>query len=509
MQRAKINSQQRLIVVSNRLPLTLRQDEAGHWEAEPSSGGLVSAMLPVLQDRGGVWIGWSGIAIDQPEQMAPVFAAAAAESGFDYEPVQLTAEEQTGFYYGFSNEIIWPLFHDLVTNCHFDPSYWAVYEQVNRKFTRVLEQVCRPDDFIWVHDYHLMEVARYLREKDRQVKAGFFLHIPFPPLEIFLKLPWRFEILRSLLEFDSLGFQTIRDRRNFLQCVKTLCDVTTHGSGSVIKLRVFDHRTRLPGGIQAMEAREISVGSFPIGIDYGHIAGLAESAAVQAQAQWLEKNLAGRKMILGVDRLDYTKGLPSKLLAFANALERYPQLHGKVTLVQHVVPSRLDIPAYHNLRREIERLVSAINGEFTEAGWVPIHYMFHSLDQDTLVAYYRTAAIALITPLKDGMNLVAKEYCASQINAEGVLILSEFAGAAAQLQKAALLVNPYNIEEVADRLYQAFTMAQDERRERMRRLQRAVRCHDVFHWADTFLGTLTDKNLSHFPMVGDYIPREH
>lgn len=501
------NDQGRLIVVSNRLPLTLHQNEQGRWSATPSSGGLVSAMLPVLRNRGGLWIGWSGTTEDDVAEMRNVFEQASQTSGFAYEPVRLTAEEQAGFYHGFSNEIIWPLFHDLVTACNFDPTYWRIYEGVNRKFTDTIKRVCRPGDMIWVHDYHLMEVARYLREDDFGAKVGFFLHIPFPPLEIFLKLPWRFEILRSLLQFDSLGFQTIRDRRNFMQCVRTLYDVSTHGNGSVIKLRLGE-QTAVPAGAAYPSEREISVGSFPIGIDFDHIHELAESEDVRVQACWLKQNLQGRKMILGVDRLDYTKGLPNKMEAFANALQRYPDLQGKVTLVQHVVPSRLDIPEYHKLRRDLEQLISAINGEYTQAGWVPIHYMFHSISIDTLVAYYQAADIALITPLKDGMNLVAKEYCAARNDEDGVLILSEFAGSAAQMQKSALLVNPYNVENVADRLYEAFVMAPEERSERMQRLRRGVRSHDVFHWADTFLSTLTTDNLSHFPMVGDYIPRE-
>jgi len=518
----------RLLVVSNRLPLTLYNGEDGQWHARASSGGLVRAMLPVLQDRGGVWIGWPGITPganpganpditpganpdanpDDPEQIRPVLAAVGRQSGFDYQPVHLTLEEQRGFYEGFSNEIIWPLFHDLVTYCHFDAGYWDIYERVNRKFTRALERVCQPTDLVWVHDYHLMQVAYFLRQQGRHARIGFFLHIPFPSPEIFMKLPWRFQILRGLAAYDVLGFQTTRDRRNFLDCMQTLHEFSTRGRGAVLGLRVNDQRLGLPRNGGPGPTREIRVGSFPIGIDDAQFNDLARSESVRTQARWLADNSHSQQMVLGVDRLDYTKGLPQKVDAFANVLERYPELCGRLTLVQHVVPSRLNIPDYHRLRSELEQKISAVNGRFSQAGWVPIHYMFHSLPLDTLIAYYQAADIALITPPKDGMNLVAKEFCAARSSGDGVLILSEFAGSAVQLQDGALLVNPYDVEGVADALYRAFKMPPAERRERMQRLRRAVRGHDVFHWADTFLATLSGQRLGHFPVPGDYIPRE-
>ncbi len=501
--------QNRLIVVSNRLPMSLTQEADEHWTAKPSSGGLVSAMMPVLRRQGGVWIGWPGTVDASREQVAPALEQAARETRCSFEPVMLTQEEVEGFYHGFSNEVIWPLFHDLFTNCNFDPSYWHCYERVNHKFAEAVANVYRPGDFIWVHDYHLMDIADALKRMGLQAKTGFFLHTPFPPLEIFLKLPWRFEILRSLLQFDSIGFQTLRDRRNFLQCVRALFKLHIDGAGSVVQLHVtnqdpewstlFDNET-------AVE-RDICVGSFPIGIDYQTLAELAEQEPTAAKAARLKDDLSGRQMILGVDRLDYTKGLPNKLQAFRNALERYPELRGRINLVQHVIPSRSDIPEYRQLKFELEHLVGEINGQFTESGWVPIHYMYHSLPFEDLVAYYRAADMALITSLKDGMNLVAKEYCAAQVDETGALILSEFAGAAAQLQKGALLVNPHDIEQVADGIYSAFKMPQLERRNRMRALRRTVRTQDVYRWADTFLTVTTNRDPVHVPYTEDYLPR--
>jgi trehalose 6-phosphate synthase/phosphatase len=497
-------SKDRLIVVSNRLPLVLNQREDGSWEAKPSSGGLVSALVPVLQRRGGVWIGWPGTTDANAYQVQPALEQVSSDYGCTFHPVMLSEEDMKGFYFGFSNEVIWPLFHDLFTNCNFNPSYWQSYREVNRRFANAVADVTEPGDFVWVHDYHLMSLAADMRELGLNVKTGFFLHTPFPPLEIFLKLPWRFDILRGLLEFDTLGFQTLRDRRNFLYCVRTLFNATVEGTGSVVRLRV---RGSLGDGPALDAPREISVGAFPIGIDYHKVADTAATEPVKRRADELRADLKDRKIILGVDRLDYTKGLLNRLDAFRHALRRDPELRGKINLVQHVVPSRKEIPDYRQLRLDMEGLIGEINGEFTRSGWVPIHYMFHSLSFEELLAYYRAADIALVTSLKDGMNLVAKEYCAAHTDDDGVLILSEFAGAATQLQKGALLVNPHDIDQTADRICQAYRMSGEERRERMHTMRRVIRTQDVYRWADTFLSVTGNRDLTHIPYTEDYLPR--
>lgn len=497
----------RLIVVSNRLPFVLSRIENDDWNIEPGSGGLVNALLPVLRNRGGLWVGWTGTIDVDVTSLESALARLTDDAGYSLKPIVLSAEERDKFYYGFSNEVIWPLFHDLQTNCNFDPSFWQVYQQVNRKFARATAETSNSGDFIWVHDYHLMQVARELRAIGVQSRCGFFLHIPFPSLDIFLKLPWRFEILRGLLEFDLIGFQTLRDRRNFIQCVRTLVsNVSVHGKGQVLTLRLEEPEIGQGRQGAALRSREIRVGAFPISIDYSTYANGAAVQDVAKLANHFHDNLRGQQMILGVDRLDYTKGLPNKFEAFRNALMRIPELHHKVTLIQIVVPSREDIPEYHNLRLEVEHLVSEINGQFTESGWVPIHYIFRSFKLNELLAYYRAADTALVTPLKDGMNLVAKEYCAAKVDEDGVLILSEFAGAAAQLQKGALLVNPHDSVGVADRIYAAFTMTLDEKRARMRRLRRSIRDADIFWWVDAYLRAAIEKDLSDFPVVEDYIP---
>jgi trehalose 6-phosphate synthase len=482
----------RLVVVSNRLPFTLVR-EGADWRIEPGSGGLVTALRPVLQNRGGRWIGWSGVVEEELADPRAVLARSAERFGYELVPVSLTAAERDGFYHGFSNEVIWPLFHDLLSMCRFHPSYWHAYEAVNRKFAKETAAGAQPEDFIWVHDYHLMGMAGELRRLGISSRIAFFLHIPFPPLDIFLKLPWRFPILRSLLEFDLVGFQTIRDRRNFLQCARLLLpEASITGKGAVVRVR--------------WEGREVRVGTFPISIDARSYSRLARRADVIEKTESLKQDEGARQIVLGIDRLDYTKGIPQKLEAFRWMLQKDPEQRGKVTLVQVAVPSREDIPGYREHRAAIEGLVGEINGQFTRSGWVPIHYIHRSLEGPRLPAYYLAADVALVTPLKDGMNLVAKEYCATRLADDGVLVLSEFAGAAAELQTGALLVNPYDVEGVADTLRRALAMPEEEKKARMRRLRRIVRERDIYHWLDAYLRAAISRDLSEFPRAEDYLP---
>lgn len=483
-----------LIVVSNRLPFVATRGADGHVRVEAGIGGLVSALLPVLRDRGGIWVGWSGLT-QASENLDELLAEATVQAGYRLRPVMLTEEEREKFYRGFANEIIWPLFHDLQSRCNFEPSYWQAYLAVNRKYADAIAPIVQDGDFIWVHDYHLIHVATKLRRAGVRARIAFFLHVPFPPLDIFIKLPWRFHYLRALLDYDLIGFQTLRDQRNFVQCVRLLLrDVVVSQRGQKLTLA---------------DGRAVHVGSFPISIDYNTFVKQASAQEVADAAAELHQLLPGRQLILGVDRLDYTKGIAHRLEAFRLALQRYPELRERVTLIQVVVPSREGIPEYVGLKTQIERLVGEINGQFTRpGGWVPIHYVFRNLKRVDLLAYYRAAEIGLVTPLKDGMNLVAKEYCAASLEEDCVLILSEFAGAAAQLQRGALLVNPYDVEGVAEAIYQAFRMPLAERRARMRRLRRTIRNQDIFVWVDSFLRAAIAKDLSAFPLPADYIPRD-
>ncbi len=467
--------EQRLVVVSNRLPVVLSQDSDGQWQSKHGSGGLVTALAPVLHSRGGVWIGWTGTVREDDVDLPPLLAAATEDAGYTLVPVELTAEEREKFYLGFSNEVIWPLFHDLQSFCHFDPGYWKCYEDVNREFADVIARQTTEDDYVWIHDYHLMNVAEELRQRQVTRRTGFFLHIPFPPPDIFLKLPWRNRVLQGILSHDVVGFQAERDLRNFVLCVQALFkDATAETHEQQVTVRRGERTTQL--------------GFYPIGIDFDEFAQHAESKEVAETAWSLREAMPNGQLVLGVDRLDYTKGIPDRLKAYRAALVRHKDLHGKITFVQVVIPSRTDIDEYADLKSEIEGLVGEINGQFTTPGWVPIHYLFRSLDRTELLSYYRSAEIALITPLKDGMNLVAKEYCASSIET-GVLILSEFAGAAPQMAEGALLVNPYDIEGVADAIYQAWAMPEAERRARLSSLRQVVREQDIYWWVNTFLQT--------------------
>jgi trehalose 6-phosphate synthase len=476
----------KLIIASNRLPFVL--ERAGDsWNLVPGSGGLVTALAPVLRDRGGIWIGWPGIpgTVDIAEQLE--FASSTA--GFTMKPVFLDEEDVKQYYIGLSNEVLWPLFHDLQSYCNFDPSYWKAYNGINSRFASAIGDNSGPGDFIWVHDYHLLTAATELKRLGTRASIGFFLHIPFPPLDILVKLPWRAEVLNSMLDYDIIGFQTLRDRRNFIQCLRTFVDdISIEGKGQVLTARTGE--------------RTIRIGYFPISIDYGEFSRFAGSREVADAAWYIHEDIPKGKIVLGVDRLDYTKGIPYRFRAFEKLLENHPELHRKITLVQVVVPSRRNIPMYEDLKIEIERLVGEINGRFTRSGWVPIHYIFRSLERHELHAYYRTAEIALITPLKDGMNLVAKEYCASNTEQTGVLILSEFAGAASQLRKGAILVNPYDIEGVSEALFTAYGMDRRERRERMKKMQASVARNDIYWWVNSFLRASIAGNLDDFPLVG-------
>jgi len=464
----------RLIVVSNRLPFALDSTGEDLWTVTPAVGGLVSAIEPVLRERGGTWIGWPGIAGEIPKEP---LVEATRYAGYKVVPVSLSETERDEFYYGYSNEVIWPLFHDLQNFCNFEPAFWQAYKQVNVRYADAIAQSAQPDDFIWVHDYHLMYVAQALREQsvDRKLSAlTFFLHIPFPPYDIFAKLPQQQRLLRALLQFDLLGFQTRRDLRNFLQCVRRV----------MLDAKVVSRRELQ---LIRFEKREIRVGHFPIGIDFDSFEHGAKSETVEQRAQRLRVTFPGCQLILGSDRLDYSKGIPERLRAFRTALERHPELRGRVILIQVVVPSRVEIPRYHEFKERIDRLVGDINGRFSTSTWLPVQYHFRSLDRDDLLAHYRACDIGFVTPLKDGMNLVAKEYCACRIEENGVLILSQFAGAAEQLKRDAVLVNPYDVEQMADTILTAFRMSEAERSARMKRMRRVVSHEDVFLWVDSFL----------------------
>ncbi len=486
MQQETSSEFRRLIVVSNRLPIALaRQDR--EWTIRPGAGGLVTALAPVLRNRGGTWIGWSGAHTE--ENLTSLFSDYSANAGYSLVPVDLSQEQVDKYYFGFSNEVIWPLFHDFQSRCVFNPGYWRSYLEVNRLFAKTVGERTGSKDYIWVHDYHLFHVAHYLRKMGLKRKCGFFLHIPFPSPDIFLKLPWRAEVLDALMDYELVGFQTLRDRRNFVRCLQTL---------------IPDARIMGRGGIVTAQAGERSVrlGAIPISIDFGVFRDTSKTPKVNDLKHELKRAFRGRKIILGVDRLDYSKGIPERLEAIRCALENHDELQGRINFLQILVPSRENVGEYERLRDHIEKLVGQINGQFSTPGWIPIHYYYTNLPREELVAYYRASDIALITPLKDGMNLVAKEYCASKVKETGVLILSEFAGVAAQLQRrGALLVNPYDMEGVARTILRAYNLDEQETRRRMRRMRKYIKENDIYAWVDSFLVAAFSRHLRDFPTM--------
>lgn len=469
----------RLLIISNRLPTVITQDQ-DEWSVKPGTGGLVTALAPVMRKNQGVWIGWPGCGDEAP--LDKLLREFKDQQGYQLVPVPLSEEDVERYYRGFSNATIWPLFHDLLGFCRFDLTDWQAYNAVNQKFAAVVAEQGEKDDFIWVHDYQLMLVGAHLREMGIRDRLAFFLHIPFPSPDLFRRLPWKKSLIKGLLSYDQIGFQTLRDRRNFVQTATALLP-----EAEVVSRH--RHHTLLKWG-----ERVIKVGHYPISIDFDEFDEGARSHEVEDAAWYLHENLRGRQLVLGVDRLDYTKGIPERFLAFERALEKYPELIKRVSLLQVVVPSRTLVPDYADLKEQLDQLAGRINARFGQPEWLPIHYVFRCLKRVQLLARYRTSEIALITPLRDGMNLVAKEYCAGSVENNGVLILSEFAGAADQLGKHALLVNPYDTDGTADAIYQAFTMDPEERRQRMTNLRSEIRRNDVHRWLRRFVESSEEED---------------
>ncbi len=476
---AKVN---RLVVVSNRLPVRMTKID-GTWEVTPSHGGLVTALNPVLKRSKGVWVGWIGA--DHDEDVDQALEEASVSTPCQLQSVPLSEEEVNLFYHGYSNETLWPLFHDLLGHCKFDRDTWEMYCTVNERFADRIIEAAGPDDVIWVHDYQLCLVGRYLKRKGFRNPVIFFLHIPFPSPDLFRRLPQRMELIDALCAYDTIGVQTSRDHDNF---VETVCWVFDD-----VGVRQHDAMSTLFFG-----DRQVRVGNWPISIDFDEFYYAAKSEEVNLESWLFHEHFENRKLIFGLDRLDYTKGIPERFAAFAHFLEKYPDMQGQVSLYQCVVPSRTHVTDYQDLKNHIEMLVGQINGRFSEAGWVPIHYAYGSLSRRELLGRYHACEMALITPLRDGMNLVCKEYVTCCVDDRGVLVLSEFAGAAEQMGEGALLVNPFDLDQTADAIYQGLTLSNDERKSRIQLLRSVVRENDVHYWVRSIFAA---AGLSDF--IGD------
>ncbi len=443
-------------MASNRLPFTFQRTAKG-LERRRAPGGLVSALEPVLRKRGGTWIGWPGIDVREGEQIA------SSSEPYQISPVSISETEIERYYHGLSNRTLWPLLHSLTDRARFDGADWGVYVDVNHRFADEAVRQSKHAGLIWIHDYQLMLTPGRIREQLPQAPLAFFHHIPFPPFDIFRLLPWDRELLRSLLACDLIGFHVRGYVRNFLDCVER-----------TLGARV-DHRKM----VVDYGDRTTRVGAFPIGIEFDLFESLSTAAPARPESE-------RERVVLGADRLDYTKGIVERMRAFARLLELHPEHREKVVLIQLAVPSRAQVAEYRSLKREIDELVGSINGRFATAGWSPIRYLYRSFSQQRLAAMYRDADVALVTPLRDGMNLVAKEFVACQVGEPGVLVLSRLAGAADTMREA-LLVNPYDEDGTAEAIHRALTMDEGERRSRVAALRRRERRDDLDAWTSSFI----------------------
>jgi trehalose 6-phosphate synthase len=461
-----------LVIVANRLPVdrVVNDDGSDDWRKSP--GGLVTAIEPVMRDNDGAWIGWSGAPGDDLEPFV--------DDGLSLVPVSLSGEEVEYFYEGFSNATLWPLYHDVVAKPEFHREWWDAYVRVNRRFAERAARIAAEDAMVWVHDYQMQLVPAMLRDLRPDLRIGFFLHIPFPPAELFQQLPWRRQILEGLLGADVVGFQRPGASQNFVRLVRQRVGHKTHRD-----------QIYLPDG------RVVQAGAYPISIDTQGLDELARSESVATRAKEIREQLGNpRKVLLGVDRLDYTKGIFDRLRAYGELVEEGTVSVEDTVFVQVATPSRERVDQYRRLRDEIDRLVGRLNGDLGEIGSPAVHYMHTSYPKDEMAALFRAADVMVVTPLRDGMNLVAKEYVACRYDDTGALVLSEFAGAADELRQA-YMVNPYDINGMKQTIVAAMQAPPRELGRRMKAMRKTVAEHDVKDWARRFLAVLAEAKPLH------------
>jgi len=451
----------KIVVVSNRGPY---RRERRQWVR--SAGGLVAALHPMLSSRGGCWIS---------AKHAQNFGTVEDDPDVAYElaDVRISPKLEEGFYMGVSNAIIWPLLHSFPATMHVADAPWDKYVTANEKFAEVTAANSKPSDLVWVQDYHLMLVPGMLRKKRRRARIGWFCHVPWPPWSLFGILPWRAQILEGLLGADVVGFHTREYVDHFLDSVD----------------RYTDYPVDRVRGTVRLPRRTVRVMPAPIGCSVERLKELSAADDVAEEAAAIRANLGDRRVLLGVDRLDYTKGIPERIRAFKRLLDADPSLRESLVFLQIMVPSRTDVAAYAELKEQIDQLVGQVNGEHGTTGRVPMQYFYRNFGQRSLFAHYQAADVAVVTPLRDGMNLVAHEYVISRVKGDGVLVLSEFAGAAAFLDEA-VQVNPYDIDGIADAIQRSLDMPKREQKRRMKKMKKEVEALDVHRWADDYLKAL-------------------
>ncbi|WP_456844660.1 alpha,alpha-trehalose-phosphate synthase (UDP-forming) [Cellulomonas sp. P5_C6] len=458
------------VVVANRLPVDVSLGDDGEPTWTRSPGGLVTALAPVMASTSGAWVGWGG----SPDLELEPFDV----DGTELIPVVLTEDDLEKFYEGFSNDTLWPLYHDVIEPPAFHRQWWESYQKVNRRFAEAAAAQAAQGATVWVHDYQLQLVPKLLRELRPDLRIGYFHHIPFPPLELFAQLPWRVQVVEGLLGADLVGFQRAGDAANFVRVVRRLTDLTTRGQMVTLS------------GPEGGPRRHVRAAAFPISIDSHAFDELARTEAVRERARQIRRELGDPEyLLLGVDRLDYTKGIRHRIKAYGELLAEDRLSPQSTTLVQVASPSRENVGAYQQLRDDVELLVGRINGDHGQVGHAPVQYLHQSFPMEEMAALYLAADVMLVTALRDGMNLVAKEYVAARSDDRGALVLSEFTGAADELT-GAVLVNPHDIDGMKDAITYAVHMDARESRKRMRRLRRRVLGHDVVAWSEDFLAAL-------------------
>jgi trehalose 6-phosphate synthase len=467
------------VVVANRLPVDLERLPDGTTSWKRSPGGLVTALEPLLRRRRGAWVGWPGVVDDAVD----VADEPVAQDELQLHPVRLSADDVAQYYEGFSNATLWPLYHDVIVKPIYHREWWERYVDVNRRFAEAASRAAAKGGTVWVQDYQLQLVPKMLRTLRPDLTIGFFLHIPFPPVELFMQLPWRTEIIEGLLGADLVGFHLAGGAQNFLFLSRRLVGANTSRGAVGVRSRF---------GEVELGSRNVRVGAFPISIDSGALDHVARDRNVRRRAREIRAELGNpRKILLGVDRLDYTKGIDVRLKAFSELLAEGRAKRDDTVLVQLATPSRERVESYQILRNDIERQVGHINGEYAEVGHPVVHYLHRPVAREELIAFFVAGDVMLVTPLRDGMNLVAKEYVACRSDLGGALVLSEFTGAAAELRQA-YLVNPHDLEGVKDTIEAALNQPVEEGRRRMRALRRQVLAHDVDRWARSFLDALAE-----------------
>jgi len=465
----------RLVICSNREPYTVRRTDDG-FEYEATIGGLVSALIPTMRATGGLWVSWAGGELDEKERLPVRQEVPGEDPTFLQRRVFLTEQEINDYYYGFANQALWPLCHYFLERSNFDEDHWNAYRSVNRKFAdAIIEEIDPGNDLLWLQDYHLALVAGMIKDEHPEIHSSLFWHIPFPHADFFRFIPWRVELLQGMLGNDVVGFHLPQYCLNFGRAVESILGYEWNRK----KYEIY------------VEDRVVKLLPRGIGINYDYFNGIGSAEGTREKAEQIKEDLSAEHLILGVDRLDYTKGIKERLLTLERFFKNYPEYCGQVSFLQIAVPSRTDVPEYQELKDEIDYHVGRINGQFSREGWIPIHYFYRGLPQEELIAYYRAADVALITPIRDGMNLVAKEFAAARSDETGALVLGELAGVALEFPDL-VAVNPFDLQSGAMAIKSALEMPEDTKRQTMQAMRKQVREKDLKWWIEENLTMLRD-----------------